>query len=235
MNVTSRWNSSLVNTQESWWLDPKGKDFGPNAMYFQHNVAEAKKLLSAAGYPNGFETISNQPGIEVPYAAPGSAIDGMIADIGITNKVHTLDYVREYIPIYRDGHGQYEGWAYMSTAGGGTGGGAAEGLLALEYWSKGGAPFHGFSVNGKNDQSGDPQVDALIEKARVERDAERRRGLVADIQRYLAKAMYAIPNPGSATGFTLAWPCLGNYQVFHGARTLYRYWVDETKPPLRNG
>jgi hypothetical protein len=27
-----------------WWLDPKGKDFGPNAKYFKYDLAEAKKL-----------------------------------------------------------------------------------------------------------------------------------------------------------------------------------------------
>jgi ABC-type transport system substrate-binding protein len=31
------------------WLDPQGKDFGPNAKYFKYDPAEAKKLMSAAG------------------------------------------------------------------------------------------------------------------------------------------------------------------------------------------
>ena len=36
-----------------WFLDPKGKDFGPNAKYYQHDIAEAKKLIAAAGFPAG--------------------------------------------------------------------------------------------------------------------------------------------------------------------------------------
>jgi ABC-type transport system substrate-binding protein len=39
-----------------YWLDPaKQKEFGPNAIYLTHNLAEAKKLVAAAGFANGFE------------------------------------------------------------------------------------------------------------------------------------------------------------------------------------
>ena len=38
------------------WLDPaKQKEFGPNAIYLSYNLAEAKKLVAAAGFANGFE------------------------------------------------------------------------------------------------------------------------------------------------------------------------------------
>jgi peptide/nickel transport system substrate-binding protein len=64
--VESRWNTALTANLKGWWLDPKAKDFGPNARYLQHDIAEAKKLLAAAGYPNGFETISSYiPGPEL--------------------------------------------------------------------------------------------------------------------------------------------------------------------------
>src|SRR5439155_15011233 len=159
--------------------------------------AEAKKLLAAAGYPTGFEIVSSAPGVEYPPAKYGELIDGMAADIGIRVKQHPLDYLKEYIPNYRDGHGQYEGWSYHSNAGG-TSGNNPVGAMAIEYWSKGGNAFHGFSASGKNDQAGDPQVDALIEKARVEQDAEKRKALVFDLQRYLAKTAYALSCPGGA-------------------------------------
>ena len=60
------WNTALNASQEGWWLDPKDAKFGPNAKYFQHNPAEAKKLLAAAGYANGFEIPSTMAGIEYP-------------------------------------------------------------------------------------------------------------------------------------------------------------------------
>jgi hypothetical protein len=74
----------------------------------------------------------------------------------------------------------------------------------------------------------------MIARGRIERDTEKRRSIVYDLQRYLAKTMYAIPNPAMGAGFTLAWPCLSNYSVWHGGRINYRYWIDETKPPFKN-
>ena len=60
----------------------------------------------------------------------------------------------------------------------------------------------------------------------------KRRAMVFDLQRYLAKAMYAVPIPGLATGLTMAWPALGNFRVWQGARHDYRLWVDDTKAPI---
>ena len=37
------------------WLDPRKSDFGPNSQYFKQNIAEAKKLMSAAGYDRGID------------------------------------------------------------------------------------------------------------------------------------------------------------------------------------
>src|SRR6185369_3327001 len=49
--VERRWNSALPgNYFSGWWLDPKGRDFGENAKYFKRDLAEAKKLMAAAGY-----------------------------------------------------------------------------------------------------------------------------------------------------------------------------------------
>jgi peptide/nickel transport system substrate-binding protein len=233
--VATRWNSHLLATEEGLWLDPRGKDFGPNAKYFRHDLTEAKKMLSAAGYPDGFETISNYvTSGEVGFLKQIEVTDGFIKELGIKTTVHSVDYVSEYQPRYRDGKGQYEGWTYKTPAGAGAAG--AIGSLANEYWSKSGAAsFHGFSTSGRNDQSGDPQLDPLIEKTRVERDTEKRRALIFDIQRHLAKAMYVIQPPGPTTGFTMAWPCLGNFLVYEGARQNYRLWVDETKPPFKGG
>ena len=49
--VDTRLELARVKADEfaGWWLDPKGKDFGPNAKYYKHDLAEAKKLMAAAG------------------------------------------------------------------------------------------------------------------------------------------------------------------------------------------
>jgi peptide/nickel transport system substrate-binding protein len=232
--VQARWNTHLIATQEGWWLDPQSKDFGPNSKYFEHNVAEAKKLLAAAGHPNGFETTSHYVTSTELGTTPNHAqvIDNFMSEIGIKGNQHSIDYLKEYVPSFRDGHGQYEGWAYVSTAGGATGG-SAIGSVSSEFWSKGGAAFKGFSTSNRNDQAGDPQVDSLIEKARVERDTEKGKALIFELQRYLAKTWYSARLPGYATGLTVAWPAVANFRVWEGARTHYRFWIDDTKPPFR--
>ena len=77
------------------------------------------------------------------------------------------------------------------------------------------------------------RVDSLIEKGRIERDTEKRKALMFDLQRHLAKAWYTMNMPGAATGFTMAWPAVGNFRVFRGSRYNYRLWVDDTKAPFK--
>ncbi len=158
--------------------------------------------------------------------------DGFIRALGINVKTNPINYTREYQPNFRDGRGQFNGWGYVAAVGGH--GGSAIGRLAIEFWSKGGAAFKGFDVTGKADQSGDPQVDAMVVKGRVEQDAEKRKAIVNDLQRYLAKSMYSVPGPGYATGLTAAWPALANWRVWYGARPNYKLWIDETKAPFKS-
>ena len=234
--VETRWNTSLSAIYDGWWLDPKSKDFGPNVKYYEHNIAEAKKLLTAAGFANGIQGVkshhitTNELG-DLPKSA--DVLDGMAGEIGIESTVNPVDYAKEYIPNIRDGKGQYEGWSYHTSAGGT--GILAVGLLANEYWAKGGSAFHGFSTSGKNDLAGDPQLNSMIEKARLERDVEKRRGLVYDIQRYNAQKNWALLVPGGSSGFNMGWPALGNYRTFRGPQVWahYRLWIDETKPPFK--
>ena len=237
LKVDTRWNSSMASLWDGWWLDPKGKDFGSNAKYYQRDIVEAKKLMSAAGYPNGIQNVAsnhittNQLG-QLPKQA--EVLDGMASEIGVTSKVNAIDYAKDYTPNYRDGHGQFEGWAYVTTAGG-TGVGPV-GTLANMYWSKGGAAFQGFSTSGQNDQSGDPKVNEMIVKARAELDTEKRRTLVHELQRYLASKIYSLMVPGVATGFTFGWPAVGNYRVYRGFQVWeqYRLFMDETKAPFKS-
>jgi peptide/nickel transport system substrate-binding protein len=235
--VEGVWNTALPVTNFGWWLDPQSSNFGPNAKYYKHDLTEAKKLMAAAGYPNGFETIANHiPGPELgPVPKQAEVFSGFMSEIGIKSKVNHVDYLKDYVPNYRDGKGQYAGWSIASTAGAPPSGGHPIGPLAGAFWSKGGNAYRGFSVTGRNDQTGDPQVDSLIEKARIERDVNRAKALVNDVQRYLAKATYMLQTPGSATAFQMAWPCIGNFRVWQNGRPHERLWIDDTKPPFRAG
>jgi peptide/nickel transport system substrate-binding protein len=238
--METRWNSHMVSTWDGYWLDPQGKDFGPNAKYFKYDVAEAKKLIAAAGHPNGFKAKSNYT-VDPRFNQSNTAqpIDGMLRDLGIDIQVNTLDYVNDYIPNYRDGQGQFEGWSYATILG----------TLPLvlhpvaspvaEYWPQGGIAFRGFSAGSSNDKSGDPSLNTMLEKARREFDDKALKSQLADIQRYLGKAMWGLIAPGGATGFNMAWPAVMNHRTWRRTRQgnasewdPYKIWLDRTKAPF---
>jgi len=235
--VESRWNSHLQASLGDYWLDPKGRDFGPNAKYFQFNLAEAKKLLAAAGHPNGFAVQSTYPIEGLALGRFAEPLDGMLREL-FQIKINNPNYANEYIPRWRDAQGQYEGWLYGSVTGTMPQFLHAVSSLAAEYWPKGGTTFRGFSTTA-TPKTGDPELTSMIEKARLEPDANAQRKLVHDIQRHLAKAMWGLNLPGGATGYTLAWPALRNVNVWRSRQgaaptwNAYRLWVDASLPPFQ--
>jgi peptide/nickel transport system substrate-binding protein len=235
--IESRWATALYPDFEGYWLDPKGKDFGANAKYYQYNVAEAKKLMAAAGFANGLDVISTTPAgnaYGIDYNKNLDIVEGFARDAGFRIRRNEIDYTSDFIPNYRNAKGQHEGWAQKIGPGFAT---DAIGRYAYEFWSKGGDNFYGFSASGKNDMAGDPQVDNLIEKAQLEIDNDKRKQIAFDLQRLLAQKQYLITHPGGATQFLMAWPVVGNFGVYRASQgtltpRIY-WWVDDTKAPLK--
>ncbi|HWC29326.1 MAG TPA: ABC transporter substrate-binding protein [Dehalococcoidia bacterium] len=237
LSMESRWNTAI---QAEWkpgnyWLDPKGKDFGPNAKYFEYNIEEAKKLLSAAGFPSGFTTTMRYPqSPQYSLQRYGEPWAGQLQSILKVNLDAKTDYTKDYIPNLRDAKGAYEGLGMHSVTGTTPQRISPESDLAAQFWPKGGVTFHGFGDN----QGGDPQLTAIIEKARLEFDENARKKLIQDAQRYLGKAQWALSQPGGANTFNLAWPAVGNYFAWSnhtwGPAHLwtYRLWLDQTKAPF---
>ena len=77
----------------------------------------------------------------------------------------------------------------------------------------------------------------MILKARAATDTEKRRAIVFDLQRYLAKACYIISEPSIGDSLQLAWPALANYDVFQGDRRTqaFNWWLDDSKAPVKKG
>jgi hypothetical protein len=113
-------------------------------------------------------------------------ISGMAAEAGFLFKLNERNFQTDYIPNVRDAGGKFEGWTLR---------GSATSLMAdimarltAEYHSKGSIFVTvGFDANGMGDASGDPKLDADLERALKERDVERKKELIWDIQRYIAK------------------------------------------------
>jgi len=238
--VGRRWNTALGVSESDadggWWLDPKGKDFGPNAKFFKYDVAEAKKLMAAAGYSNGFDVLVHMV-VGGGYEGVHKNMEALSAfekEIGIRHTTRTIDYNTEFLQSFRDAQGNFEGMTWKSGPTPISSDPIAR--FAFDYYSKGGRTWYGYDISGKGDQSGDPAVDQEIVKAQRELDADKRRAIAHDLQRYLAKSMYGIRWPGGASSFNLAWPALSNYQVWrpdNRNQGNLRWWVDETKPPLK--
>jgi peptide/nickel transport system substrate-binding protein len=235
--VETRWNTNLQCTFNGWWLDPQSKEFGPNAKYFEHNVAEAKKLLAAAGHANGLEVLSshittNEYGTDFPKLV--EVVEGMMAEGGFRFKKNIVNYANEFIPKYRDAKGNFEGLSYKS--GPTPPANDAVAYLVFFNYSKGGNAFYGFDAAGRGDNSGDPKVDELLLKARGEVDNEKRRALVYEVQQYLGAKQYNVRWAGGSSNYSVAWPAVKNFDVFRGEvapNFFLRYWLDANEPPLK--
>jgi ABC-type transport system substrate-binding protein len=232
--VDARWEGPTRSaTYTGWWLDPKGKDFGPNAKNFVYSLEDAKALLKAA---TGQDTLA----FDLTYAAAGptsfpifyyTAAEtwmGMIESSGVFKQTRkTINYASEWTPQYRNSKGKFTGVTWgPDTA-------PAEAVAAAfyNYNSAGGAYYMG----------GDSTLDEMTVKARQEFDDKKRMALMYDFQRYEAGKFYneLYANAGS---FQLAWPALRNILVYRGGtnwmddalgNTGLKAWIDPEQPPLK--
>jgi len=236
--VDMRWHSHLTSGLDGWWIDPKDeKAFGPNAKYFKFDPAEAKKLLTAAGFASGVETpayyiATPQYGATFPNQAQIQI--GFANDVGFKVKAETPDYQTRFLPDYYYGKGAFTGIAI-----GADNTEPDVGAFMFARFHPTGPRFKGFDPSGTDPKKGDPAVTALIEKIRQEFDPVKRKDIAKEYQQYMAKAMYAVPFPGLAAGFTLNWPAISNAGTFMygsnyggGTESFIHLWLDSSKAPV---
>ena len=189
------WTTPLSSGWGPYWLDPTSSAFGPHARNLKHDVAEARRLLAAAGHPDGFETpftfiAGSNWGRD--WSTRGEALMAMLAAGGIRCKANPVDYNAVFIPQYLRKAGDFEGMAMQRTGSRGDPG---------QFWSV----F--FSATGASTQTGRnfPELDALIVRQRREVDRPRRIALHHEIQRYFAEHLPAVPMGGHTEDPVLAW------------------------------
>ena len=232
-----------------YWLDPTGSEFGDAAKYLTLNIEEAKKLLTAAGFPDGVETTQffNSGGnYGEPYPTGAELYANFFRDGGNTINQTGHEYttfLNNYYFGYRSG---------ASTRGAGD---PAEGYngysvqaerpyatainLMLGSWHPGGSSFHGYTPDGNNATEGDPALTAMIEASAAEFDNEAQIGAVHDVIRYMTERAYFIPKPTvtptyelyhaalSGVGWQERWP---NNAL--PAEEAINWWIDTSKPPF---
>ena len=234
--------SSILQAEswEGWWLDPKGSDFGENARYYEHNIDEAKALLSAAGHPDGLDFDSAVP-LDSPYGPTYvrdiDIVTGMTQETGFRANQSDPMFATEFRQTYSQGNGDFSGLSYVNLFSAGI----DPASWFFRYLNSAGSVFYGFDVDGSSSHKGDPKLDDLTNKLRLEADAEAAMALAHDIQRYAAAKMYFIAFPGGANSFDLAWPCVRNRMVYVddtsrpigvGNTGNGALWIDQTKPPF---
>jgi peptide/nickel transport system substrate-binding protein len=235
---------------EGYWADPTDKKNESWASVYSYNLAEAKKLMSAAGFPNGVDTLLHFNGESQygqVYTNRAQLIAGMLADGGVRAKLDPRPYQNDWVPNYHYGYTKaydpkrttfkgFTGIIYRAVTGYPT--------VATQIYSNydaAGTRFEGATPNGQNPQDGDPEVNALIDKIRREFDENKQRSLAQDLQKMMAQKSYHIPyGPYAALGVGVNWPVIGNLGVYTGApagspaaETAIHWWIRTDQPPLK--
>ena len=112
--IDTRWNTALVaDVFEGWWLDPKSKDFGPNARYFQHNVAESKKLLASLGWTdrNGDGFLEDKAGNTIAFTLKTNSENRL--RVSMANVGESLDLLAQYGGLDPATKGKPEDWVTL--------------------------------------------------------------------------------------------------------------------------
>ena len=232
--LDTRWNSAVqADNFEGWWVDPKGKDLGADAKFYKHDIAEAKKLVAAAGFANGvdvesFHITTAENGVDFPKWV--EVLNGMASDAGIRVK-DDAGCLRHGVPARARRQGQLRRHVAALSA--------VIGFLDVaeklyHIFNSKGSLFTGFDPDGKGSFAGDPQMDDLTTKMRSEFDFKKRTAYALDLQRLAARKQYTINSPGGAPSLSLAWPVLQNRGVFRvdGPQFFYN-WLDQTQAPLK--
>jgi len=186
---------------------------GEGARYQQYDPAAAKKLLAEAGYPRGFAGT-------VDFATYGSTVlvdtaqlvIKYLKDIGIDAKLNTLEYGAYIARILSGKHESMGFGPYTPFL-------EPDGFLYFRYQA-------GESRNVS--QVNDPVVADMLVRQRRTLDPAKRREIIFDIQRYLAKQQYYVQL--ASTVYVAVWDrALKNYGPnlgFDWGGRLTATWLD---------
>ena len=176
------------------WTAPMDK-LGDGAKYYKYDPAEAKRLLAAAGYPNGFPA-------SLCFTTYGSTVlvDSMqlvlkhLKDVGIDTKLDQKEYGAYISPCF---YGKFPSMAY----------GPQTPFLEPDTFLYGqyfpGEPRNQSHIN-------DPAAADLLVRQRRTGDPAKRREIIHELQRYLAARQYYVQVPSGV--YVAVWDAaLKNY------------------------
>jgi ABC-type transport system substrate-binding protein len=215
--------SSLTSMYETGWAYPYNQWPQDLKDSFAYDPAAAKKLLSDAGYPTGFNT-------DVVADAAGDLdllqiVKSYFAAVGINMEIRTMDSA-SWTAFVRNGH-KYDALAYRSS-----------GQIGMSY-----EPIRQFSryttgYVANYTLVSDPTIDGMLPKALASTDMNYIKQLLQDENKYFAQQHFEISLIYANT-FSVCQPWLKGFSAQNaaissgssGPMTLgfyaSRFWVDQ--------
>ena len=168
----------LVHPNTEWGLQPEEMHDLPGLNPdYEANIKEAKRLLTEAGYPDGFKTALTNRSVKLPYIDLGVYIVSAWKKIGVDAE-HKLEESATWSATRRNRDFELLVDPYGSAA-------AGDPDEVLVKFLSGASPNWG--------RFSDPEVDKLYEQQKVERDPQKRIELVKELQRKVISKAYWLP------------------------------------------
>jgi peptide/nickel transport system substrate-binding protein len=151
--------------------------YNGNVPAYQHDSGKAKQLLDAAGYPesNGVRFhLTMKTSTDANTRLMVAVMQQQLRDVGIVLEIRSFEFATFFSDVQ---HGAFQMYSLRWIGGN-------EDPDIFEY------AFHSskFPPNGANrDYYSNPEVDALLDKARRELDPQARKPLYAEVQNVLAE------------------------------------------------
>ncbi len=168
----------IMHPNTKWSLPPeelqKMPGFGPD---YEANVKEAKRLLTEAGYPNGFKTALLNRSVKLPYIDFGVYLVSAWKKIGVEAE-HKLEESATWYKSLRT-----RNYVLAARPAGSQGDGDPDQVM-VAFTTGASANFSRISI---------PEVDQLFEQQKVELDGGKRIKLVQEMKRVLMRDMWFMP------------------------------------------
>ncbi len=229
-----------------YYIDPTDeKEFGPTGKFLKFNLQEAKKLIAAAGFSNGFEFdfYWNNSGNFPIYNRIIEVYNAMFIDGGLKPKLigkTTNELADDYTNVYSSAEfkaGTKKGFTGFQMRTDRPFGSPVLGTYGT--MNKAGAYYEGLAAANGRVQDGDPKVNELTDKIRGEFDLPKQQALIQELVKYFTGQMYYIPQVSQAKAYSLWWPVISNLGVYDSSpnESLWKesrlnWWLDQTKPPI---
>jgi ABC-type transport system substrate-binding protein len=196
----------------NYWLDPRKNELGSLSENYMFNAAEAQKLISAAGYPNGFDIdiMGNQRGNQDTYRLMLDQYKQNIPMVNFIPKYVTQTEFYDTMVLNAGTKGFMFQMGYSAPE--------VDYLLFKQYRSGGAAAAYT-----------DPKLDALVDESRKYADPQKRAEVLKEIQRFCASFFPLVPSVFGFGGWTFSWNWLHNTN-----QPVHLQWLDQDMPK-RNG